>query len=128
MMSSVKLLLFLHGEIVVGLMASFLLALLVFPAVAFWLWKRPPSKPALPAVVYLLVATVFCAALMATDKDYLLMVAAAFSFPWSFLLILLSTILEVDLGVSLLFLGVIINAFLIYKIGKSSKNRAKYHL
>jgi Cu/Ag efflux pump CusA len=122
-----KLLLLLHGEIVVGLMASFLLALIVFPVAAFWLWKRPPRTPALSAVVYLLAAFVICVMAVALDKDYLLMLAAAFSFPWSFLLILLSTVLEVDFGGSLLFLGVIINAFLIYKVGKASKNRAEQH-
>ncbi|HXG86645.1 MAG TPA: hypothetical protein VNI84_21685 [Pyrinomonadaceae bacterium] len=128
MMSNVNFLLLLHGEVVVGLMASFLIALIVFPAVAFWLWKCPPHTPALPAAIYLLVGTIFCAVFMASDKDYLLILAAAYSFPWSFLLILLSTILEVNLGESLLFLGVMINAFLIYKIGKASKNRVEYHL
>jgi len=42
MLSSVSFLLLFHGEMVLGLMASFLLALIVFPAAAFWLWLRPP--------------------------------------------------------------------------------------
>lgn len=106
-----------------GLMASLLLALLLFPVVVFWLWKRPPRTPALPAVVYLLTAFVFCVVAMAYDKDFLLILAAVFSFPWSFLLIILGAFLEVDLGTSIVFPGLMINAFLIYQIGKASKNR-----
>ncbi len=127
-MSSVKFLLLLDGDLVVGLMAGSLLGLIVFSAAAFWLWKRPPRTPALPAVVYLLAAFVFCVVAMASDKDYLLILAAVFSFPWSFLLITLGSFLEVDLVSSLLFLGVMINAFLIYQIGKAAKNRNEQHL
>lgn len=128
MILSVKFLLLLHGDLVVGLMAGSLLGLIVFSAAAFRLWKRPPRTPALPAVVYLLAVSVFCVVAMASDIDSLLILAAVFSFPWSFLWIILSTFLEVDFGESFLFLGVMINAFLIYQIGKAAKNRNEQSL
>ena len=127
-MSSVKFLLLLDIDLIVGLMASSLPALVVFSAATFWLWKRPPRTPALLAALYLLAASVFCVVAIASDSDYLLVPAAVLSFPWSFLLIILGSILEVDLGASIVFPGLMINAFLIHLIGKAVKNRNEQHL
>lgn len=127
MMSSVKFFLLLHGDLVIGLMASSLLALTVFSIAAFLLWKRPPRTPALFAVVYLLAAFVFCVVAMASDKDSLLILAAVISFPWSILLIILGSFLEVDFGACIVIPGLIINAFLIYQFGKVAKSRKQLH-
>ena len=125
---SMGLLLF-HGEIIVQLAASILLAFLIFLALALWLWLRPPALPILPVVVYVLPALVFCIAFLVSDKDYLLMPAVAFSFPWSWLLIFVSTfVLEYNLGVGFMLLGVALNAILIYGIGKIVKRRNELHL
>jgi hypothetical protein len=106
---------------VLGLLASFLLALIVFPAAAFWLWLRPPRMPILPAVVYLLTAAVFCVFGMVPQYDFAFLLAVTLSFPWSFLLISLSTDLRAELGESVLLLGVVANTFLIYTIGTIRK-------
>lgn len=127
-MSSVKFLLLLHGDLLLGLMAGSLLGLIVSSAAVFWLWKRPPRAPALPALVYLLAVFVFCIVAMASDKDSLLILAAIFSFPWSFVWVILGSFLEVDFGESFLFLGIMINAFLVYQIGKTAKNRNEQQL
>jgi hypothetical protein len=121
-------LLLFHGEIIVELAASVLLTFLIFLALALWLWLRPPKMPILPAVVYLLLASVFCIAFLISDSEYLVP-AVAFSFPWSWLLIFVSTfVLEYNLGVGLLLPGVALNAILIYGIGKIVKKRNELHL
>lgn len=116
------------SDLVLGLLMGSLFALIVFSAAAFWLWKRPPRAPALLAVVYLIAAFVFCVAAMALDKDYLLIPASVLAFPWSFLLIILSSFLDADLGAGIVFPGLMINAFLIYQIGKAAKNRNEQNL
>lgn len=129
MMSSVKFLLLLDIDLIVGLMASFLLALIVCSAAIFWLWKRPPRTPALLAAVYLLTASVVSVAAIASANDYLLMMSAILSFPWLFLLTLIGTFLDIYLReVIVVFPSLIINTFLIYQIGKAAKNRDQRHL
>jgi hypothetical protein len=129
-MSREEFLLFLDSDLALGLMAGSLLALIVWSAAIFWLWKRPPRAPALLAVVYLLTASVSYVAAIASDTDHLviMMVVAILSFPWSVLLSLLGAFLEVDLGDYLVVPGLMINAFLIRQIGKAAKNRNKQYL
>jgi len=122
-------LLLFHGEIIVQLAASVLLAFLIFLALALWLWLRPPALPILPAVVYVLLASVFCITFLMSGSDYLVPAVVAFSFPWSWLLIFVSTfVLESNLGEGFLLLGVALNAILIYGIGKAVKMRNELHL
>ncbi len=112
-----------HGEIVIQLLASILLGFFVLAAFALWLWLRPPRFPILFAAVYLLLGLVcgYAYAFM-YDRNYLVL-AFDFSFPWGLLLSFGNTFFqEYYFG-----FGTVLNATLIYGIGKVAKRRDKLH-
>jgi hypothetical protein len=103
-------------------MASVLLGCLVLSVFALWLWLCPPHLPILPAAAYLLLGLIFCYAFM-MDRYYLVL-AVAFSFPWGLLMSFGSSFfLEYNFGV-----GTVLNAILIYGIGKVVKRRNELQL
>ena len=127
----VPLLLF-HGTEILSFMAGALLGIAVLPGILIWVFLRPPTRPAVPALIYLLLAFASCTIFMIADglsasspvePSILLLFPVAVCFPWSVILVVLGGMLDVDLGMFPLFLGAFFNAAIIYWVGKYARRR-----
>jgi hypothetical protein len=128
-------LLLFHGTEILSFLAGALLGIAVLPGIFIWIFSRPPTKPAVPAILYLLLAVASCTIFMFADSlnadspvdpSILLLLTVAVCFPWSIILVILSGILGVDLGMGTLFLGAVLNAIFIYWIAKIARRRLDF--
>jgi len=106
--------------------------MVAFPLLLLWLWFRPPRSPILPAALYLLASTASGIAFVYVenlsspplDAAFVLSLPVAFCFPWSLVVIIRGTFLDVNLGESAILAGAALNAILIYCVAKFARRRA----
>ena len=121
-----------HGTEILSFMAGIVLGIAALPGIFIWVLNRPPAKPARPAILYFLLAVSSCTFFMIADHlnsdslpdaSVLLMLPVAVCFPWSVMIVVLSGVLDVDLGMGTLFLGGVLNAVLSYWVAKFARRR-----
>ena len=101
-------------------MAGIGLGLVGFVVMMFWLISRPPRSPLRPAAIYLLLASIPSTLFLLSDEGYVLLLAVIFTFPWSFLFVILTTFLEVNFGNLAAFVGAGLNAIVFYVVGRTA--------
>lgn len=114
--------LLLHGTEILGFIASLAIGFVGLAGVVIWLLSRPPERPVVPAIVYLVVFFGIYGIFLVVDSStidsvadaplFFLIVLNTLCFPWSLIWLLLASY-----GVSFdhyLLIGGFVNALLIY--------------
>ena len=113
-------LLLFHGEMAFFLFGAAVIGLIGFGILAAGLLLRPPSRPVLPAMIYLVLAALVCFWFILSGSDLASLVAMTASSPAGALIAFLAEVSDRMLGTVLL-VGVLLNSVLIYGSGVLSK-------
>lgn len=108
-------LLFFHGEEILILLAGACVGLALFAVMMVWASFGPARSWTVP-IVYLVIGMAISLAEIFTDS--FLGLSVMFAFPWSLLLLTLSTVIDQDIGLIWFIPSIVVNAALVYLVAR----------
>lgn len=114
-----------HGGEILGFFAGMVVGFAGWATILSLLFTRPPRNPIIPAILYLLIASIPGMLFLLSDDLNMLQLIFVwiFSFPWSMLFVVLATFFNLDFGSSAALVGAFLNAITFYVVGKTARFR-----
>lgn len=118
-------LLFFHCGDALGVLVGMAFSCVCWIAILTLLSTRPPRDPIIPAILYLLIASIPCTLLLMSDDLSMLQVIVVwiFGFPWLVVFVVLEPSFDLNFGNSVALIGAFLNAILFYVVGKTARWR-----